>query len=366
MLHSTFIWGIRSRGMTPSRPDGTLLVFDGCGVGWHPDKRATTVSRMNYEHHVLLTDYAWPDVEIERGVLADGGAELIVAQSGDEATLAAAAAASDVDAILTCWARVSAKVLAAAPRCRIVSRMGIGLDNIDLAECAQRGVAVANVPDYCRHEVAEHTIALLLALVRNVVRFDWQTQRGAYDLRSAPPMRRLAGQTLGVIGLGGIGREVARRALGLGMNVVACGRSRASPLPGVEWVGFERLLAASDFVSLHVPLNAQTRGIIGRAALSLMKSSSFLINTARGGLVDHAALADALARNALAGAALDVQDPEPPDLAQPPFCDERVIVTPHAAFASQESLCALRTRAARHVVDYLQTGRTDNLIDLAR
>lgn len=311
-------------------------------------------------YRVLLTDYAWPDVEIERCVLAAGGAELIVAAAADEPTLIAVA--KDVDAILTCWAKVTAGVLAAAPRCRIVSRLGIGLDNIDLGECARRGIAVANVPDYCRHEVAEHTIALLLALARNVAWFHQRTKADIYDLASAPPMRRLSGQTLGIIGPGGIGREVARRGLGLGMKVIACSRSRGNLPPDVEWRSGEELLAESDFVSLHLPLNDETRHLIGRASLARMKPTAFLINTSRGGLVDHAALAEALARNALAGAALDVQDPEPPDLARPPYDNPRVIVTPHAAFASQESLQELRTRAARHVVDFLQAGRTENRV----
>ena len=318
------------------------------------------MSRPTPSFRVLLTDYAWPDVEIERGVLREGGAELIVAPASDEPSLCAAA--RETDAIMTCWAKVTAAVLAAAPRCRIVSRMGIGLDNIDLAACAQRGIAVTNVPDYCRHEVAEHTLALVLALVRNVALFHGQTKQGVYDLPAAPPMRRLAGQTLGIVGLGGIGREVAKRALGLGMKVIAAGRSRKDSMDGVAWREPGELLAESDFVTLHAPLNNETRHIINAAALAVMKPTAFLINTSRGGLVDHAALADALARNALAGAALDVQDPEPPDLSRPPFNDERMIVTPHAAFASEESLRELRTRAARQVVEYLQTEWTEYIV----
>jgi D-3-phosphoglycerate dehydrogenase / 2-oxoglutarate reductase len=304
-------------------------------------------------YKVLLTDYAWDDLEIERNILASTGAELRVAPAQDEATLAREAA--DCDAILTCWARVSRIVIEAAPRCRIVSRLGIGLDNIDLTAAAERGMYVTNVPDYCQAEVAEHTLALLLALGRKVAFYHAQTKQGVYDIRAGAPLRRIAGQTLGLIGLGSIGAAVAERAAALGINVLAYRRCVSDPPPrGVSWSSFDDLLATSDYVSLHVPLTPETQGLIGRRELALMRPTAYLINTSRGGLIDHEALSQALSSDRLAGAALDVQAVEPPDLGQMPYCDPRVIVTPHAAFSSAESLQTLRTRATSQVVDVLQ------------
>lgn len=310
---------------------------------------------------VLLTDYAWPDLEIERGVLAACGAELVVAPDRQVETLVRLA--TDADAIMTTWVRVPAEVLEAATRCRIVARLGIGLDNIDVECATRRGIVVTNVPDYCLHEVAEHTLALILALGRKVAFYHQESKQGRYELNAGPPLRRIAGQTLGIVGLGNIGRSLAQKALGLGMRVIATSRRRSSPVPGVEWRSLEDLLAESDYVSLHVPSTAETRGLIGRDQLARMKPTAYLINTSRGALLDEGALIEALNSGQIAGAALDVQQQEPPDLSQPPFHDPRVIVTPHAAFASVESLAELRRSAAQQVVDRLQGRVPRNVVN---
>lgn len=310
---------------------------------------------------ILLTDYAWPDLDIETSILSEAGGELVVAKSQDVASLSAAAA--DADAIMTNWARVSAAVLSAAPKCRIVARLGVGLDNIDVQFATERGIVVTNVPDYCVVEVAEHTIALLLALARKVAFYHHETKQGRYDLSAGPRLARIEGQTLGIIGLGNIGHRVATKAAALGLKVVATSRSRQSTPPGVTLCGLDELLAASDYVSLHAPLTSETRHLIGDRELALMKSTAYLINTARGGLVDHRALAQALAAGRLAGAALDVQDQEPPNLSAEPYNDPRVIVTPHAAFVSQESLHGLRRRTATQVATLLSGGRPENVVN---
>jgi D-3-phosphoglycerate dehydrogenase len=304
---------------------------------------------------VLLTDYAWPDVEIERRTLAEIDAELIVAPKDkqDAASLAALAKEHQVDAIMTNWAKVPASVIEASPKVRIVSRLGIGLDNIDVAFCTSRGIPVTNIPDYCLIEVAEHALALLLSLSRKVAFYHHETKQGRYQLQAGPKLRRIEGQTLGIVGLGNIGRKLAEKARGLGLLMLATSKSRKAPMLGVEFVSLDELLARSDYVSLHTPLTPETRHMIDAAQLAQMKPSAYLINTARGGLVDHAALTAALQNGQLAGAALDVQDPEPPDLSQPPYNDPRVIVTPHAAFVSEESLEDLRSRVARQVAERL-------------
>ena len=162
------------------------------------------------------------------------GAELITAPATDAATLARLAAQPSVAAIMTTWGRVTAEVIAAAPGCRIIARLGIGLDNIDVAAATARGIVVTNVPDYCLTEVAEHALALILALGRKVAWFHAQTKAGLYDLQAGPPLRRLAGQTLGIVGLGNIGRTLAAKAQALGMRVIATSRSRRESIPGVR------------------------------------------------------------------------------------------------------------------------------------
>lgn len=303
------------------------------------------------KYRVLLTDYAWPELDLERSMLAEVDAELIVAESTDADHLAALAV--DCDAIVTCWAEVPESVIAATTRCQIVSRLGIGLDNIDVAACTRREIPVTNVPGYCSREVAEHTIALAFALARNISRFHQQSKNGRYDLAAAPTMRRMEGRTFGIVGMGATGSATAQLATALGMRVIASSRSEP-PTTGVTFVERAALWAESDFVSLHLPLTNDTSRLIDSNVLSAMKPTAFLINTARGGLIDHAALTDAIIAGEIAGAALDVQDPEPPDLATPPYNDERVIVTPHAAFTSLESLLELRTRAIQQVIAILR------------
>jgi D-3-phosphoglycerate dehydrogenase len=314
---------------------------------------------------VLITDYAWPDVEIERRILAEHGAELIVAEQGrqDAASLAQTAAEQQVDAIMTNWAKVPEPVIAASPKCRIVSRLGIGLDNIDVAYCTSRKIPVTNIPDYCLIEVAEHALALLLALSRKIGFYHAATMNGRYELQAGPKLRRIEGQTLGIVGLGNIGKVLVEKARGLKLNVIATSRRGRTDVPGVRIVSLDELLAASDYISLHVPMAPTTKHMIGAAQFAKMKPSAYLINTARGGLIDHAALARALDAGQLAGAALDVQDPEPPDLSQPPYNDPRVIVTPHAAFVSEESLINLRERVARQVATRLTGGRPENIVN---
>jgi D-3-phosphoglycerate dehydrogenase len=312
---------------------------------------------------VLLTDRGWPDAEIERRELAAVGAELVEAPDGAEPTLVALA--RGVDAIATCWARVTAAVIAAAPHCRLVARLGIGLDNIDVAAATARGVPVTNVPDYCLDEVSEHALALLFACARQVAWYAVQAKSGRYVRETPVPLGRMAGRTLGVVGFGPIGRAVARKAQGLGLKVLACSRSGDDHGTGFPMRSLDGLLAESDYVSLHAPLTPETRKLISAPQLARMKRGAFLINTARGGLVDEAALLAALESGHLGGAALDVFDPEPPDLSAPLFRHERTIVTPHAAFTSVESLADLRTRVARQIVAALRGERPPHVANPA-
>jgi D-3-phosphoglycerate dehydrogenase len=316
----------------------------------------------NAKFKVLLTDYAWADVNIERDTLAKAGAELIVAEKTDVESLKRLANEHHVDAIMTNWAKVPSDVIAASPKVRIVSRLGIGLDNIDVAYCTAHGIPVTNVPDYCLIEVAEHALALMLALSRKVAFYHAATKAGRYELQAGPALRRIEGQTLGIVGYGNIGRVLANKARCLGMKILATSRSAKSE-QGVTFCSLDELLSGSDYISLHIPATAETKHLIGVKQLAQMKPTAYLINTARGAVVDEQALAAALKKGQLAGAGLDVQQKEPCDLSQPPFNDPRVIVTPHAAFVSQESLENLRRRTAKQVADRLSGRVPENVVN---
>lgn len=303
---------------------------------------------------VLVTDYAWPSLDIEREVFDEAGAELLVAETGAEDELVGLAPRAD--AILTCFQKVTAAVLEAAPHCRTVARYGVGVDNIDVARATELGMVVSNVPDYCVDEVSDHAAALILALTRHVVPFARQVAGGGWDSTAFPPMRRLRGQTLGLVGFGAIARRVATKMRGFGMQVLAYspGLRDGEPTDEVTAAGsLTEVLARSDVVSLHVPLNDDTRGLIDAEALARMKPSALLVNTARGPLVDTTALAGALASGHLAGAALDVLPHEPPAPDEPLLGMDNVILTPHAAFASLEAVAELQHKAATNVAAVL-------------
>ncbi len=312
-------------------------------------------------YNVLLTDRAWPDTEIECRILEPAGIGLVEAVETSEAALGALAA--EADAIITNWAPVTPAVVRAARRCRVICRTGIGLDNIAVAVATELKIPVTNVPDYCVSEVADHALGLLLACARNIAFFQARTKRGEYRLQSGPAMPRLAGKRLGLVGLGRIGRNLAGKARALGLEVIAHSASGNDHGTDCRMVSLDRLLAESDFISLHAPLTPATRHLLALPQFEKMKRSAYLINTARGGLIDHAALWQALERKLIAGAALDVFDPEPPDLAAPLMQHEQLIVTPHAAFASTESLIELRTRVARQVVDVFSGRRPENVVN---
>lgn len=308
----------------------------------------------------FYTDYPWADAEVERAILAEADCTLDESPDNQEETLAKRV--GDAGVILTCWAPVTARVIDAAPNCRHIVRTGIGLDNIDVAHATAKGIVVTNVPDYCIEEVAEHALAMVFALGRKIADGHLATKQGRYDLVASLPIERIGGKTLGIVGLGRTGKLLAEKAMAIGMKVIGTNRSKLTP-EGVRWCPLEALLAESDYVSLNCPHSVETNHLINATTLAQMKPSAFLINTSRGGLVDHPALAAALEAGQLAGAALDVQDTEPPDLSAAPYTDPRVIVTPHTAFVSSDSIHELRTRVARQAVDFLQGRRPEMVVN---
>ena len=315
---------------------------------------------------VLITDYAWPSLDVERRILGAAGAELIVAESGDEAELVRLA--PPADAILTNWKQVTAAVLNAAPRCRIVCRYGVGVDNIALDHATQLGIPVTNVPDYCFEEVSDHAMALLLACARRVVMFANATRQGTWDVKSGRPIQRLRGQTLGLIGFGRNARALAPKAMGFGLKIVAydpwVSAEAVAPF-GTHTQDLDALLRESDYVSIHVPLTEATRGLINARTLRLMKPSAYLINTSRGAVIDEPALVQALTEKRIAGAGLDVLAREPGDAENPLFALDNAIITPHASFYSETAIEELEQKASERVVQALRGETPANVVNPA-
>ncbi len=263
--------------------------------------------------------------------------------------------------------KVTADLLAGATRLRVIGRAGTGVDNIDLAAATRRGVVVMNAPGGNSVSVAEHTLALLLALARRIPEASQSTRGGRWEKSRFSAGRELAGKTLGVIGTGNIGALVVHRAKAFGMKVIAydpfLGADAAAKL-GVELVPLGALFARSDAVTLHVPLTEQTRNMVGAAQLSQMKPGALLVNCARGGLVDENALAQALKSKHLGGAALDVFEPEPPAADHPLFASENFIATPHLGGSTEDAQQNVASIVCEAMVDYLTTGTIRNAVNV--
>jgi D-3-phosphoglycerate dehydrogenase len=296
---------------------------------------------------VVLTDYVWDSLEVEKRTLA-GVAELVPLQTKKPEEFIEEAA--DCDALLNTYAGpITAEVMARMPKCRIIARYGIGVDTIDLEAASAAGIIVTNNPTYCIEEVAEHTMALLLACARKVVFYDRLVRSGRWEVPPGKPLFRLAGATLGLVGFGNIARQVAARAAAFGMNVLYSDPFvKESAAPGRP-VDLDAVLSQSDFVSLHPPLTRETRGMIGDAALGKMKRTAWLINCARGPIVHTDALVRALDASAIAGAALDTIDPEPLPEAHPLRNRDNVIINPHVAWYSEHAMGGLQAGAPGEV-----------------
>ena len=306
---------------------------------------------------VLIAYAAHKEIGVEAEILAAAGATIVATEATD--TPAAEAAFPDADALMVSIQPVSAALMDKMPRCKIICRVGTGLDAIDIPAATTRGIWVTNVPDYSIDEVSAHAMAFVFALARNLFRHRELSRTGPWRYQTERPIRRMAGQTLGVLGLGRIGSASARKGLGIGLNVIACDPhlpdSHFTGL-GVRRVDLDTLLRESDFLTLHVPLTPETRHILGAAALAKMRPTAFLVNTARGEVVDIDALVDAVRAGTIAGAGIDVLPFEPPPLDHPILHEESIIVTPHIGWASTESGHDVKVRGAEDVVRVLRGG----------
>jgi D-3-phosphoglycerate dehydrogenase len=267
--------------------------------------------------------------------------------------------ARDADAILVTYAKITGDMIRQLSKCRIISRFGIGVDNVDIPEATRKRIVVTKVPDYCIDEVSDHTMALLLAAVRKIPFVNAQVHGGTWKMPAVVPIHRLRGTVLGLVGFGRIPQLVVPKAKAFGMQVIAYDPYVPKEVftgLGVEGVDLPTLLRTSDYVSIHSPLVPETRNLFNLDAFRQMKPTAYVVNTARGPIIDEAALAKALDEKLIAGAALDVMVQEPPAPNSPLFGRDNVIVTPHTSFYSEESLVELQTKAAQEVAAVL-TGR---------
>jgi D-3-phosphoglycerate dehydrogenase len=308
---------------------------------------------------VAIADSVFPNLNRAREVLSKVSAELLLAEKPTAEAIMQVA--RDADALLVTYAKVTAEMIGEMRRCRIIARFGIGVDNVDIAAATNAGIVVTRVPDYCIDEVSDHTMALLLALARKIPFANSRVHTGRWEMPAVVPIYRLRGSVLGLVGFGRIPQLVAPKAKGFGLKVISYDPFASEETmnnAGVEKVDFPELVSVSDHISIHCPLVPETNHLFDANVFQRMKPTAYLINTARGSIVDEEALAQALDRGQLAGAALDVLSQEPPT-GSPLLGRDNVILTPHMSFYSAESLVDLQSKAAEEVVRVL-TGEVPN------
>jgi len=308
---------------------------------------------------VLIADSRYPAHDEERAVLAEIDAEVIVERSDDEGRIASLA--GDIDGLIVNLAPITAEVVAAMNKCKCVSRYGVGYDNVDAAALKEKGIFLANVPDYCGEDVSDHAMALFMDCVRKVSRKDRLVRRGKWNLTGVQEVYRIAGKTFGFVGYGMIARVFHRKLAGFDLARVLVADPFVSAADaekaGAELVELDELCRQADYISVHAPLLPATKGLIGPEQFDLMKPTAILVNTSRGPLIDEAALIDALKGGKIACAGLDVFSAEPlPDDSELRKL-ENVTLTDHAGWYSVESMVELKTKAARNIVDAIRKGR---------
>lgn len=308
-----------------------------------------------YKYKIVVSDHEFDSLEIEKEESKRINAELIDASNKKEEEVVELI--SNADGILNMYYPISRQLMCHMKKCKIISRYGIGIDNIDISAATELGIMVTNVPSYCIDEVADHTLALLLCLVRKICLLDASVRLGVWDFKISQPIFRLKDKNLGLVGFGKIGQAVSRRARAFGLKVLVYDpyvKEEFVRELQCERVTFEHLLSYSDFISIHCPLNEETRKMFSYEEFKKMKRRAFLINTSRGGIVDTEALYKALKEKSIAGAGVDVIEGVPPMAKELPLLHlDNLIITPHSAWYSEESMKELRKSAVQEIVRVL-------------
>ena len=304
------------------------------------------------KYKVVLTDNIFPDLILERDMLGKIDAELI--EVTDPSTLKEAC--KDADAVINTYEQMTADIIENMQKCKMVIRNGIGVNTIDVEACNKKKIMVANIPTYCLDEVATHAMALMLSLARKLTLLNDTVKQGVWDVKKAIPVYSLQNKTLGLVGFGKIPRLVHEKAKPFGLNVMIYDpyvTEEMAKEAGVKKVEMDELMTESDFISLHCPLTPDTKNLFNAEAFKKMKKTAYIINTSRGPVINEQDLIEALQQGEIAGAGLDVLMKDEVDVSNPLLSMDNVIVTPHAAWYSEESIVTRRVQTVESVVDVL-------------
>ena len=311
---------------------------------------------------VVLTDNIFPDLIIERNMLAEVGAEFIEAKDASKIK----EECKDADAVVNTYLQMTPEIINSMEKCKLIIRNGVGVNTIDVDACNTKGIMVANIPNYCLDEVATHAIALLLAVSRKIIILHDSVRQGVWDVKNAIPVFSLQEKVLGLAGFGKIPRLVNEKAKAFGLKVIAFDpyvTKENAGEAGVQKVELDELLAKSDFISIHCPLTGETKGMFNRESFKKMKASAFIINTSRGPVINESDLVDALKEGRIAGAGLDVLEKDEINLNNPLLKMNNVVITPHSAWYSEEAMVRRRTQTIDSVISVLKGGEPESLVN---
>jgi D-3-phosphoglycerate dehydrogenase len=319
------------------------------------------------KYKVVVTDLGYSTYDPEIEILNRVNAELALHECATEDEIIDAA--RDADVLVCRRAEISAKVIGELKHCRLIIRYGVGFDNIDADAAAEKGIPVANVPDYCMEEVSDQALALLLACIRKVTFNDKKIRAGGWNITGADPVFRIRGRRMGIVGLGRIGKVFLRKVRAFEFKeILVCDpyidKEKTETEYGVRMVPLEYLLENADYISLHVPLTEETRHFIDRAAYQRMKDSAILVNTSRGPVIDQAALYEALKNGRINSAGIDVHEPEPLPKDSPMFQLENIVISDHSAWYSEDSELDLKIKLAENIARALTGQEILNVVNL--
>jgi D-3-phosphoglycerate dehydrogenase len=317
-----------------------------------------------------VTDYIEDNLDWEAEQMKKAGIEFSAYQLKFKPESEVVEKIKDADVVLVNMVKFDESLISKLPKCKLLIRHGIGYDNVDVAACTKHGVVFAYQPDYCMEDVAEHAIALIFACGRKVVwsrrTLDKSSAKGQWDFSDLFPLVRMADKTLGIVGLGRIGSRVCKKIKSFGFRIIGCdpylSAERKKEL-GIEFVDRDTLFRTADYITLHTPLNPETKHLVNAQTLSLMKPTAYVINTSRGPMVDEEALAAALRKKQIAGAAIDVFTVEPPPPTHPFFSLDNIVLTPHIGWASDEAGWEIRKSIVNDVLAFAADKPPRNVVN---
>ncbi|MBZ9535822.1 C-terminal binding protein [Cytobacillus oceanisediminis] len=309
---------------------------------------------------IVITDCDHPSVDIEKEVLEKQGFTVRLEQCYTEEDVIDKC--QDAVGLINQYAPLTKRVLSSLPNCKVVVRYGVGVDNVDTKAAEECNVQICNVPDYGVEEVSDHALALLFSLTRKITLLSNSVKQNQWDFQISRPITRLKDLTLGVVGLGRIGYALANKAKGLGWNVIGFDNN-IQDVEGIEMVSFEELITKSDMISVHVPLNDATHHLFNIDVFKKMKSNAVIVNTARGPIIDEKALTEAISSGEITGAGIDVMENEPPIKDHPLFSFDNVLLTPHAAWYSEQASYDLKRKAAEEAANVVLGNKPKNPVN---